>query len=159
NRCRYLMNFEVRSRNARFRQRGAPDGLPIPPPQLVYLVTGQYDAEAFYHNGALGAACIRGILQNNGLAIDAFESILDFGCGCGRVLRHWKTLRGPKLYGMDYNPRLVNWCRTALTFAEFQLNRISSALAYRENTFDFIYAVSVFTHLTEARQDFWIGEL
>lgn len=159
NRCRYLIDFNIQSRNARFKNQGLPDGLPAPLPQLIYLVTGQYDIESFYQNGVQGSESIKSILENNGLEINAFESILDFGCGCGRIMRHWKTLSGPKLYGSDYNPLLVNWCKKSLTFAEFKLNISCSMLDYNDDKFDFIYVISVFTHLDEQLQRFWIREL
>src|SRR5437763_16389304 len=111
---KYALNGRARQRNARFTKQETPDGFAMPSPYLVYLVTGQFDLEAFYQNGKLGADCIKAILSKNGFDINDFHSILDFGCGCGRVLRHWKTPKGPTLYGSDYNARLVKWCRNAL---------------------------------------------
>jgi SAM-dependent methyltransferase len=66
---------------------------------------------------------------------------------------------GPRLYGVDYNLRLVNWCRANLPFAEFAFNQAASPLKFAAETFDFIYSISVFTHLTEENQQFWMGEL
>jgi SAM-dependent methyltransferase len=63
------------------------------------------------------------------------------------------------LFGVDYNPRLVDWCRANLPFAEFAVNKPASPLNFAEGTFDFIYAISVFTHLTEEKQSYWMGEL
>ena len=159
NKCKYLIDFHTQFQNTRLKNQGAPDDLPVPSPQLVFLVTGQHNIESFYHNGLQGAECIKSILEKNRLDINAFKSILDFGCGCGRIMRHWKTLRGPKLYGTDYNPVLVNWCQKNLTFAEFKINMLSSKLEYEDEKFDFIFAISVFTHLAEDLQNFWISEL
>jgi SAM-dependent methyltransferase len=154
----YLLKF--RFRNARFKKQGLlPDGLPTPPPQLIFLVTAHYDKECFYERGAQGAECIKNILKKNGLGINSFGSILDFGCGCGRVLRHWKTLSGPKIYGSDYNPSLVTWCQKSLSFAEVKQNKPHAKLDYENDKFDFIYVISVFTHLSENLQNFWIDEL
>ena len=47
NRGGYFLDAQTRRRNARFNTNRAFDGLPMPPPELVYLVTGQFDAEAF----------------------------------------------------------------------------------------------------------------
>jgi SAM-dependent methyltransferase len=131
----------------------------MPPPHLVYLVTGQFDCEAFYKNGVVGAKSIQDILRRNGLDFDTFRKVLDFGCGCGRVMRQRRDVGGPKLYGVDYNPRLVDWCRANLPFAEFAVNTSASPLQFAEGSFDFIYSISVFTHLTEECQQFWMGEL
>jgi SAM-dependent methyltransferase len=131
----------------------------MPPAYLVYLVTGQFDCEAFYNNGVIGAKCIQDVLRNNDLDFGNFGAVLDFGCGCGRLIRQWRNAGGPKLYGVDYNPRLAGWCRTNLPFAEFAVNKAGSPLNFAEGTFDFIYSISVFTHLTEQKQQFWVGEL
>lgn len=158
---RYLLslNPKLRARNARFVSRGAPDGLPIPPPSLVYDVFERYDIEGFFTRGSLWAECIREILIRNGFNIGEFDSILDFGCGCGRVLRQWRSLVGPTLYGSDCNPRLVKWCQESLPFAKVSRNDSDSNLGYEDAAFDFVYAISVFTHLSESAQRFWFEEI
>jgi hypothetical protein len=65
------------------KQELLPDGLPIPPPHLTFLVYGGFDKKGFYNEGALGAECIKNILKKNGLEINAFGSIFDFGCEWG----------------------------------------------------------------------------
>jgi SAM-dependent methyltransferase len=159
NRTRYLLDSQTRIRNSRFKRANPLDGLPMPSPHLVYLITGQFDAEAFYRNGALGAKCIEEVLRKNGLDIHQFGSILDFGCGCGRVIRHWQKLTKSKLYGIDYNPRLIQWCRRNLPFAEFAVNESETPLKLSDAMFDFVYSISVFTHLSEASQRFWMDEV
>jgi len=158
-RYRYFLDSDLGVRNARFKNQVAPDGLPIPPLELIYLVSGKYDIELFLRSGVQGAQCIKEILKKNGLEINSFGSILDFGCGCGRILRNWKTLDGPRIHGSDYNKRPVSWCQRSLSFAEVKLNRPSPMLDYEDNKFDFIYAISVFTHLSEDLQEPWINEL
>ena len=86
------------------------------------------------------------------------SSVLDFGCGCGRVLRHWHRFRG-RLSGTDYNPALVGWCARHLGFAEFQLNGLAPPLVYPDEAFDLVYALSVFTHLPAALQEPWMDEM
>jgi len=143
----------------RDRRRMAPDGLPFPPPNLAVLVTGSFDLDYFYENGLMGAESVRRALERNGLDVHAFRQILDFGCGCGRIIRHWSKIEGPRFYGVDYNPRLIEWCRRFLHFAEFQTNRLTPGLPYEDGSFDFVYAYSVFTHLSETLQILWINEL
>jgi SAM-dependent methyltransferase len=158
-RLKYTTNFSLKSENRRFVKRGAPDGLPLPPPRMINLVAGHFNIEEFYENGLLGADCIRNILEKNNLEMEDFSSILDFGCGCGRIIRHWKTLREPKVYGSDYNRCLVQWCFKNLPFAEFKVNGLRPPLVYRSETFMFIYAISVFTHLSASIQKPWMQEL
>jgi SAM-dependent methyltransferase len=140
--------------------RGEPPPAPaLPPTSLIFLVAGGEDPEWFLRSGKMGADSIRAILEKNGIDLGGMRAILDFGCGVGRVMRHWSDLRGPRVYGCDYNPRLVDWCRQNLTFAEVRVNALQGGLPYASGMFDLVYALSVFTHLTPAQEDFWMEEL
>jgi SAM-dependent methyltransferase len=145
--------------NARYRRDGAPDGLPIPPPDLLFLVAGTTSISWFLEGGARAADTIRDAMQRTGVAIDELDAILDFGCGCGRVLRHWNDLRRARVFGSDYSLKLVQWCRENLPFAQVGVNQLAPPLAYRDAEFDLVYAFSVFTHLTEDLQVSWMTEL
>lgn len=134
-------------------------GIPIPPGDLISPVCGIPDVEWFLIGGALATQSIANVLKKNGQAIDLFESILDFGCGCGRVIRHWRSVRIGSISGSDCNPELVNWCKQNLDFADFTVNGVSPPLEYCDSEFDFILALSVFTHLPEALQLPWMEEL
>jgi SAM-dependent methyltransferase len=144
----------LRNRTARF----APDEMPIPPPHLMMTVAGSPESAVFFDGGYQAAAGIREILQRNEVAIEGRRSILDFGCGCGRVLRFWRDLPGTKVFGTDYNPELTAWCAANLPFAEIATNKLEPPTNYPAATFDFIYALSVFTHLPEAAQTAWMTE-
>jgi SAM-dependent methyltransferase len=159
NRFVYALNIKLKMSNKRYRKQGASDGLPLPSARLVYLVSGQYNVEAFYNNGIQGFECIKAVLRKNGLYADTFKNILDFGCGCGRITRHWKQLNRARIYGVDYNAGLLGWCRKNLPFASYEINKPMSMLRRDSGVFDFIYAASVFTHLSEQPQTFWIQEL
>jgi len=146
-------------RNARYLRKATPDGLPIPPLRLIILVTGTASIPWFIQSGKDAVQSIVDTLRKNGLDIDAFQAILDFGCGCGRVTRYWDSLKRAKVYGTDYNPKAIAWCQQNLTFAQFDTNQMSPPLSYNDGKFDFIYVLSVFTHMPEALQLLWIDEL
>ncbi len=155
--------------STRFRERA--EGLPlraserkrgraIPPGRLIHLVANtEEDVSWFIETGEKAAQSIRVILGKNGLAIEDFGAFLDFGCGVGRVIRQWEGLEGPRIHGNDYNPLLVEWCRLKLPFARFQVNSLDRPLDHADASFGFIYCLSVFTHLSERLQHFWIKEL
>jgi SAM-dependent methyltransferase len=90
--------------------------------------------------------------------VENLAALLDFGVGCGRVARHWKGI-ATEVHGSDYNPILVEWCRANLPFVKASTNQLNPPLSYPDNRFDFIYALSVFTHLTEVQQHAWSAEL
>ncbi|HKW99733.1 MAG TPA: class I SAM-dependent methyltransferase [Bryobacteraceae bacterium] len=150
-----------RLRAVRFRRRAvrAPDGLPIPPARLMVLVTGSADTRWYVHGGKLAAESILETLDQAGVAPADFHSVLDFGCGCGRVIRQWKSFEIKELHGSDYNRELVEWCRKNLPFAKFQSNTLEPHLRYADHQFEFAYALSVLTHTPETLQQPWIDEL
>jgi SAM-dependent methyltransferase len=156
-----IRRFDVSAmrRNRAYSSGTGPDGLPLPPPRLMTLVAGTPDVSWFLQSGKASADSCRSILARNGLDINEFESILDFGCGCGRIVRHWKDLENVDIHGTDYNPDLIEWCRESLPFASFSVNGLEPPLEYPDDTFDLVYALSVFTHLPKELQYRWIAEL
>jgi SAM-dependent methyltransferase len=138
----------------------AEDGLPIPGPSLIVSVGGQANAPAFLEGGRIIGDAIRDILHSRGVALEAMSAILDFGCGCGRVLRQFQDLPASvALHGTDYNRKSVAWCVKHLPFARCAVNRLDPPLVYDDDHFDFVYAFSVFTHLSADLQRPWIREL
>jgi SAM-dependent methyltransferase len=136
-----------------------PDGLPLPPRKLRVLVAGNAYVASFIEGGQLARQSIQDVLSKNGIELEELGAILDFGCGCGRVIRHWQSLRNIKIYGSDYNPELLAWCRRHLAFAEFSKNELAPPLPFRADQFGLVYALSVFTHLPHDLQMAWMNEL
>lgn len=159
NRIGYLRRPRIRKQNRRFYKRGAPDGLPLPPAHLVYEVLGRFEVELYCEQSTTSAWWIQEFLRENELEISSFGSMLDFGCGCGRIMRQWHALHGCHRHGVDRNRKLVRWCQRALPFATFHQNKLNTPLDFKDGTFAFIYAISVFTHLDEDGQRFWMDEL
>ena len=137
----------------------AQDGPPVPPPRLIVRVAGTADVVWFLESGRLAAESIRASLARHGRRIEELGSLLDFGCGCGRVTRRWVGLDGVDVHGADANERAVAWCRTNLPFARFSSNGLAPPLEHADESFDLVYALSVFTHLPEGLQLAWMREL
>src|SRR5579884_2727883 len=62
-------------------------GLPVPGDEMIYLVTPSFDRVRFLRSGAQHLESLCGLLRNNGVPLGSLKAALDFGCGCGRVLR------------------------------------------------------------------------
>ncbi len=143
-----------------YRIKGEPNKIPLPPSQLIFLVTGGVRwVSTFLDSGELTVTNMISILKKNGFDIGGFDSILDFGCGCGRLIRHLRFLEKPKIYGTDLNNDLICWCKRYLDFAQFDTNNLYPPLEYADEKFDFIFARSVFTHLNEELQLKWVAEM
>jgi SAM-dependent methyltransferase len=155
--CLKAADYETWQRNRRHVRTFVSDGFQIPPLKLRLKVAGTADLHAFFHGGKLAAAGIRDNLARHGVEMQRLNGILDFGCGCGRVLRHWSELKG--VCGADYQPDLVEWSQANLPFATVCRNGLEPPLPYAGNQFDCAYALSVFTHLSEPLQRAWIRDL
>jgi len=140
----------VSIRPARVR---AVDGPPLPPRRLMVRVAGTADADWFLRSGR---AAYDAIAANVPLAEVA--DVLDFGCGCGRVLRYWDGHRGT-VSGSDRDAGAVEWCAGHIPFARVALNALGPPLDHADESVDLVYALSVFTHLTEELQTAWRDEL
>jgi SAM-dependent methyltransferase len=134
-------------------------GLPLPPAEMMVLVAGSADTEWFLQFGASMLQIVVDALKKQDVRAERLSAVLEFGCGCGRVLRHWHAIKGPRIYGVDYNRRLVEWCQENLTFASCAVNNLSPPLPYEDGMFDCVYAISVFTHMSPQLQPLWVQEL
>jgi len=129
------------------------EGPPLPPRPLMVRVAGTADADWFLRAGRAGYDAIAAAVS-----LGEAESVLDFGCGCGRVTRYWYDFPG-SVAGTDLDARAIAWCRENLPFARFETNGLAPPLAFPDASFDLVYALSVFTHLTADLQLAWRDEL
>ena len=144
----------------RFQKFMPFDQLPMPPMYMRWLVINQIDPAIFMESGRMQVnGLILPLLERNGLVISSFTSLLDFGCGCGRLIRYWKDLSDQDIWGCDYNSKMIKWCRKHLRFAQFIVNDLDPPLSFAPEKFDFIYARSIFTHLPEEKQLAWFREI
>lgn len=134
--------------------------IPLPSPRLRFRVHGSPDARSFLDTGSICALYIKDALKLINRDLYSFEDVLDFGCGCARVLRWFND--APEhcyLYGADIDGEAISWCRKTLRFASFEKNEPFPPLPYPSGKFDLVYAISVVTHLDEDCQIAWLKEL
>jgi SAM-dependent methyltransferase len=141
----------------RARPEVVADGLPVPPPSLSsrwgrttdsYLRGGQLDAEAILaHLGEVGAA------------LEPASRVLDFGCAEGRVLRFFPRASEHELWGVDINAERIAWAQRHLPLPfRFATTTTAPHLPFEDGYFDLVYCISVFTHISELA-DAWFLEL
>jgi 2-polyprenyl-3-methyl-5-hydroxy-6-metoxy-1,4-benzoquinol methylase len=85
-------------------------------------------------------------------------TILDWGCGCARVLRYIGMMT-PRVEGGDIDPFNVEWCKKNLPGHRFETLPLEPRTKYADNSFDVVIGISVMTHLREPMQDAWLREL
>jgi len=133
---------------------------PIPPKALQMRVAGGYYPEFFKHGRDM-LFDLESILKQQGLSIFNFDNILDFGCGCGRLLIPAGLLMPPaKLSATDIDEQAIQWLKENYTsYKDIGANGFTPPMKYADGAFDFVYSISVFTHLPEDMQHAWLKEL
>jgi SAM-dependent methyltransferase len=142
--------------------------LPIPPFEMRQLV-GPTDVSAFENftcDPILGVEAAR------------FDTVLDFGCGCGRLARQIMQQRTqPKHYvGFDLHRGMISWCQNNLTPKSknfvFRHHNVENSsfnpgvgkpqllpMPADDGEFSLIIALSVFTHTIESHAEYYLKEV
>ena len=88
------------------------------------------------------------------------RSVLDFGCGSGRVLRHFLAEAAvAHLHGCDIDRASIEWASRHMA-PPLQLRQTAGEppLPYADGSFDLVWALSVLTHIGEGWSA-WLLEL
>ena len=134
--------------------------LPWPGDELVSRVAAGTDREAFYESGRQSVRDLAAALATLGRGLADYGDVLDFGCGCGRILLWLEdAAAATRLHGCDVDARAIRWAAGNLPWARFTVNGTVPPLDYADCSFDLVYNHSVFTHLDEHHQDLWLAEL
>lgn len=140
----------------------------MPPYELRAAVGLGLSSDVWNHWGELHAARLKPYSD---------QSILDLGCGCGRIATHLlETHTGPYV-GLDVDPKLIEWCQQEITprFPNFTFvcadvfnlsynpyGAIKAAdykFPFEDGQFDVAIAASLFTHLMESETENYYREL
>jgi SAM-dependent methyltransferase len=153
----------------RFRLPTAAPPLPLPPAEMRVLVGRTADEE--FDNPDR-----RPVVDD----VDPkyYRSVLDFGCGCGRLARQMIQQRPrPKRYaGLDLHPGMIKWCQENLAprapgfsfhhhdvsygaFNPGPEKPLFAPFPFPDREFTLVVAVSVFTHLTEEQTRDYLAEV
>jgi ubiquinone/menaquinone biosynthesis C-methylase UbiE len=141
--------------------------LPLPPDELIDRVVSGFSNEQaeghralFLQTGRRSLEDFEHALTAVGDTLGAHERILEFGCGCGRIMRWMEELGDTRtLIGTDIDARAIEWASDNLPFARFDVNEGLPPTRYGDGEFDLILNHSVFTHLDANYQDRWLEEL
>lgn len=136
-----------------------------PPAKLAARVHGSSDIAGFESVGKTIALDIYGAI-NSHLDLESPLRILDFGCGCGRILPYMTELdHFATFYASDIDSEAIQWCKKSYSdqveagHYHFAVNSDVPPIAFPSGFFDLVYAISVFTHLPEDLELLWLREL
>lgn len=129
-----------------------------PAPELVAATQGGGNVQAYSDSMVSGIHTLETLLGASGIDPESIRSVLDIGCGTGRLLMGWHCADpSRRIAGVDINAELIEWSRRALP-GEWAACDVLPPLQL-DGPFDLIQLASVFTHLPLAHQKQWIAEI
>lgn len=132
----------------------------VPPAKNIERTSGYSDGHLFLQEGFTAYTRLRDLLAGLHGAWPAGRT-LDWGVGCGRVVR-WLLAAdhpGVEVHGGDIDGDNVALCRATLPGGTYTHLPLMPPTPYPDGHFTAIYGLSVFTHLTEDVQFAWLAEL
>lgn len=144
--------------NSKFEKKVSP--FKFPPPYFIYE-TYSLNYQNYYEDGYQTAKEITLLLSEYLDFSKTSIRLLDWGCGPARIVRHMPEILATnnKIYGCDYNSKYVNWCNEHIKLVDFTMNNLHPPTSYVTGYFDFIYGLSIITHLSAASHIDWVKEL
>jgi 2-polyprenyl-3-methyl-5-hydroxy-6-metoxy-1,4-benzoquinol methylase len=130
------------------------------PPEFFIYETYRLNYKWYHGDGKNTAKEIVAVLSNQFDVSVPGTRVLDWGCGPGRIVRHFPALLpNAAVYGTDYNEEYIEWCNGNLKGINFSVNKIDPPTGYPGNFFDVVIGLSILTHLSEKAHHDWIHEL
>ncbi len=145
---------------ANAQYRAAHPSRAFPDPALVYEVSAQAHLHSYDVSGQDHARTIAVHLK--AAYLDEAPTILDWGCGPGRVLAHLPAaLDTPsaRFHGCDPNARAIAFATSAFPQIAFTQSHAEPPAPYPDRQFDAIYGISILTHFSRARAEAWLADL
>lgn len=131
---------------------------PNVPADLMRYTCGFEDPAEYDRTGLEVATMLDlALLLHTGRRVADFDTVLDFGCGSGRLARHMRP--AGVLHGCDVNRQVVQWCDAHLPHGQFHQNGLLPPLRFGAGEFDLVYSFSVFSHLRLDVEQAWLAEL
>lgn len=126
----------------------------FPPAELIRRTYGDATFRGFDRWGLANARDVTAIIERHikGEHLDVAE----WGCGLGRIAVHlperWDYT------GFDIDESSIDWCKKHLR-GTYKLNDPEPPLPADDQSFDVVFAVSIFTHLTREAHRVWPHEI
>ncbi|MFL5800731.1 MAG: class I SAM-dependent methyltransferase [Roseiflexaceae bacterium] len=159
-----FLPYQPRSNAYMHPKRPSPDTEEIPidlpvPPEYLWLGYGK-TTEVYLGSGKRHVDQMLYALATTGWSLPSGDRVLDFGCGAGRMTRWFADLATTcEIWGTDISAEHIVWCQQHLTPPlQFVTTTTMPHLPFEDHTFGLIYANSVFSHLDDLA-DAWFLEL
>lgn len=133
-------------------------GIAIPPAVHTARITGKasVDDTYFIDSGLNDLKTVMNIADVYGFAGGA---VVDWGVGCGRMIRHLHTTLRADCVGVDIDPININWCIANLPHGQYRKLEPFGEMPCAADNVDLLYSHSVMTHLSEEAQVHWLQQI
>ena len=130
-------------------------GLPDYPPVDIQTIPSNLSGEK-----AMEAAAIFYRILDEETNLGPKARILDFGCGWGRIARFlMRTASEKNICGVDVEPKTLSYAQQAMPQADFRTIDPNGPLPFEDASIDVAFSNSVFSHLSEKANRFYMAEL
>jgi SAM-dependent methyltransferase len=134
--------------------------VPLPGSVEMTTVGGETDLRKFL---SIGRNCFDVITSKIASLADCTMekvTILDFGIGCARTARHFYRYQDQyNVFGCDVDSSAISYLKESVPFISSCISPNLPPLNFSPSRFDFIYSVSVFSHLNQVAYEIWLNEL
>ena len=128
------------------------------PSENIQVITNSLKGEATAKSGLSIFKELAAAIGQNKLCSN--PRILDYGCGWGRITRLLATLSDDEnIYGVDVDDRLISSAKECAETLEFSEIQSMGTLPFATDSFDLVFANSVFSHLSEKSAVSTLAEL
>jgi SAM-dependent methyltransferase len=133
---------------------------PVPPEDLRRTGCGGTAAHGHLWSGLDDFDAVADCVETfSGAPLDSFSRVLDFGAGCGRLLRWFQVgVPAAELVGVELRRASVDWCRAHLR-GDYHYGTIEPKLDLPDGAVDLAVALSLFSHFTRTSNLAWFKEL
>jgi SAM-dependent methyltransferase len=132
--------------------------VPPVPPIALREITAEIEPPMFLYTGFLDLMQLVALYDQHAACPPPRPRVLDFGCGCGRLTRFLDPARWDAC-ASEVNPDQVAWCCANLPAVDTRLNGYEPPLDFAAGSFDFVYSISIFSHLSATMVEAWLHEL
>jgi SAM-dependent methyltransferase len=127
-----------------------PDGIHLMGRGMVEQTGG-----AYYY-----ADMVSEILAAAGQQIGTDFEGLDFSCSSGRVVRALRAAHpDARWHGCDPNVGAIEWAQASIRGVNFFASDTSPPLPFEADTFDVVFAISVWSHFSASAALHWLAEM
>ena len=149
----------LRDEEAFERAKALGTSIPVPSGNNRVAYSPQNDG-AYLESGKRERDAIGRVCAQHGIELESARDILEWGCSTGRVLRQFADLPGQvNLWGCDIDEQAIEWTQRHFEGRfRFFSTTLEPHLPVADNSFDFIYGISIFTHISH-NIDTWLMEL